>query len=238
MFRISTVLSILCLVVASTAQARPNWEAYGLQVAPAEAGRVVAAIETFMATDAGQKVPGAYSLMQATMDGADPTTHSIIWTTDSVAERATYMQSMEGNEDWNSFVETLTGLTRGFASYRMAFVKTWGDAGSTDPIWYIHMLSIEDGAAYLEELDKLMTSELGRTFTGWMVFSRVVAGGLSPATHLISVGFETEAEAEDWEARLEASPANAAFMKATAGTYRYLGASILTTIKTWGELGP
>ena len=237
MSRLSTVF-FLCLLTAGAVQARPNWEAYGLQVAPGDGAAVLAAIESFMATEAGQKVPGAYSLMQATMDGADPTTHSIIWTTDSVAERATYMQSMEGNADWNSFVETLSGLTRGFASYRMAFVKTWGDSLGTDPIWYIHMLSLEDGAAYLKALDELMTSEVGQTFTGWMVLSRVVAGGLTPASHLISVGFETEAEAEDWEARLEASAENAAFTKTTAGTYDYLGSSILTTMKTWGDLGP
>ena len=236
--RIPTLFLIACVMTAGAVHAGPNWEAYGLQVAPKDTGAVLEAIETFMATEAGQKVPGAYSLMQSTMDGADPTTHSIIWTTDSVADRATYMQSMERNEDWNTFVATLSGLTRGFSSYRMAFLKTWGDSGSSDPVWYIHMLKLEDGAAYLKALDALMTSELGRTFSGWMVFSRVVAGGVTPSSHLISVGFETEAEAEDWEARLEASAENAAFQKATAGTYEHLGSSILTTLKTWGDLGP
>jgi len=236
--RISRLLLIASFLAAGAAHAGPNWEAYGLQVDPKNEGAVLAAIEKFMATEAGKTVPGAYSFMQSTMDGADPTTHSIIWTTDSVAERATYMQSMEGNPDWNAFVGTLNGLTSGYASYRMAFLKTWGDSGSTDPVWYIHSMAIPDGPAYLKALDELMTSEIGKKFTGWMVFSRVVAGGVTPASHLISVGFETEAEAEDWEAKLQASPENAAFMKATAGSYQYLGASILTTIKTWGDMGP
>jgi hypothetical protein len=102
----TTTIRLIGLVVAASfciggaAQAGSNWESYGMNVSQGEEGAVLAAIEKFMATKAGKKMPGSYSLMVSLVDGANPTTHSIIWATNSTAERETYTKSMEGNADW------------------------------------------------------------------------------------------------------------------------------------------
>jgi hypothetical protein len=226
------------LLIGGAAQAGSNWESYGMNVSSGEEGAVLAAIEKFMATKAGKKMPGSYSLMISQVDGADPSTHSIIWATESIAEREKYTKSMEGNADWAALVASLSNATDGWSTYRMAFNKTWGDDGNTDSVWYIHALVIRDAAAYEGALDALMSSAVAKKFKGSMTLSTVVAGGITPASHVLSVGYANEAEAEAWDDALAGSPAYAAFEKATAGSSEYKGTSIINTIKAWGTMTP
>jgi len=226
------------LLIGGTAQAGPNWESYGMKIAAGEEGAVLAVIEKFMATKAGKAMPGSYSLMSSWMNGSDPTTHSIIWATDSIAEREKYIRSMEGNADWAALITSLSRATDSWASYRMAFDKTWGESGESDSVWYIYPAALADPAAYQSAMDELMNSKVAKKFKGSLVLSRIVAGGVVSASHLISQGFESEAEAEKWDEVLTASPEFAAFRKATEGSSKYMGTSILYTVKSWGGMTP
>ena len=72
--------------------------------------------------------------------------------------------------------------------------------------------------------------------TGNQVYlSRVAAAGFAPATHVISVGFASEAHAEAASAALYASDAWAAYMEATADVANLGGTFIIRTVATWGE---
>jgi hypothetical protein len=209
-----------------------------MNVSQGEEGAVLAAIEKFMATKAGKKMPGSYSLMVSLVDGANPTTHSIIWATNSTAERETYTKSMEGNADWAALVASLSNATDGWTTYRMAFDKTWGDSGDADSLWFVHSVIIPDPAAYESALDTLMSSAVAKKFKGSMTLSTVAAGGVTPASHLLSVGYENEAEKEAWDDALAGSAEFAAFEKATAGSSEYKGTTIISTVKSWGTMTP
>ena len=231
-------MAALSLLIGGAAQAGSNWESYSMNVPSGEEGAVLVAIEKFMDTKAGKKMPGSYSLMISQVDGADPSTHSILWAAESVAEREKYTKSMEGNADWAALVASLSNATDGWSTYRMAFNKTWGDGGDTDSVWYLHALVITDVSAYERALDALMSSTVAKKFKGTMSLSTVVAGGITPASHVLSMGYANEAEAEAWNDALAGSPAYAAFEKATAGSSEYKGTSIINTIKAWGTMTP
>ena len=79
-----------------------------------------------------------------------------------------------------------------------------------------------------------MTSETGKKFPGSMYLSSVAAAGMGAASHVVSVGFASEAEAETWNEMLFPSADWAAFQKATDEGSEYLGAFVLRTVKTWG----
>ena len=62
----------------------------------------------------------------------------------------------------------------------------------------------------------------------------IVAGGLSPVTHVISVGYASEAEMEAWIDVRNASGDWAAYLEASGPTGEYLGGSLARDLKTWG----
>lgn len=65
--------------------------------------------------------------------------------------------------------------------------------------------------------------------------SAVVAGGMSPVTHVISVGYDSEAEMDAWLEVRNASDDWAAYVAASEPLGEYLGASLFRDLKSWGS---
>jgi hypothetical protein len=64
--------------------------------------------------------------------------------------------------------------------------------------------------------------------------SVVVAGGITPVTHVISVGYDSEAEMEAWTTTRDASADWATFQKESRKAAEYLGGSLARELKSWG----
>jgi hypothetical protein len=112
--------------------------------------------------------------------------------------------------------------------------KSWGDINDTDDTWMAHAITVSDPGAYLAALDALMASPTGQKFPGQVYLSTVVAGGMSPVTHLVSVGYDSVKEMADWLTVRDASADWATFQRATEGVSEYVGGSVAATGKTWG----
>ena len=65
----------------------------------------------------------------------------------------------------------------------------------------------------------------------------VAAAGMSPVTHIISVGFESEAEAEKWNDSMIQTKDWASYQKESEEASSFGGAFLIRTIKTWGNTG-
>ena len=63
------------------------------------------------------------------------------------------------------------------------------------------------------------------------------SAGITPVTHLISVGFESEAEAETWNGVIAPSADWAAYLEASRKAASIEGGFYIRTIKTWGDTG-
>jgi hypothetical protein len=179
-------------------------------------------------------MPGTLSIMASVIDGADPATHSFITSMESLAAREQWTASLEDNADWIELRDTVTSLAELGANSRMVFVENWGESGDQDVVWHLFGLVVNDNAAHLKALDQLMASETGKKFPGSLYLSSVAAAGMSSVTHVVSVGYASEAEAEAWSATMLPSADWAAFQRATQAVSERAGSWVLRTLKTWG----
>ena len=231
------VLAAGLLFLCASAHAAANWQTTGFRIDPQNVPKILAATDKFMSSPIGQQLPGSLSLMVIQIDGADPSTHSFITSVESMAAREVWTQKLPGNSDWTEFLNVVSSLSDLGATSRMIFMKSWGESGESDVVWQLHASRIDNPPGYLAALDALMGSETGKKFPGSLHLSSVAAAGLSPVSHVISVGFESAAEAEAWNEMMFQSADWAAFQKATDSTSEFLGTFVLRTLKTWGT-GP
>jgi hypothetical protein len=97
-----------------------------------------------------------------------------------------------------------------------------------------HAFNVNDPGAFVSALENFRASPTGQKFQGQVHLSAVVAGGMSPVTHVISVGYASEAEMESWADVRSASADWAAYLNASRPAADYLGASLGRNLKTWG----
>ena len=89
----------------------------------------------------------------------------------------------------------------------------------------------------MKTIDTLMMSETGKKFPGQVHLSAVAAGGMSPVTHLISVGYESEAQAEAWNQVMLPSNDWEEYTEDAEKVSTYSGGFMVRSIKTWGGSG-
>ena len=114
-------------------------------------------------------------------------------------------------------------------------VLSSGDINDTDTVWAVHSFDVDDPAAFLAAVEKLLASPTGKKHPGQVHVSAVVAGGITPVNTVISVGYASEAEMEAWVTTRNASTDWAAYLEASGKVSEYLGTSLARTVKRWGS---
>jgi hypothetical protein len=219
-------LAASLILVSSGASAVSNWQTIELSTSLANAPKVQAALDKLMSSVGGD-LKGNVSLMASVAGGNS--SHTIISSFDSRAAREAWVSKLYASDAWAEYAKATDGMIERGGTSRMNFVKSWGeDNAGADVFWEIHAFSVGDVRAFVAALDALQGSEAGKA-TGAQVFlSAVAAAGLAPATHLISVGFASEAQAENSSAALTATKEWATYQEAS-GKAR--------TVATWGDDG-
>ena len=223
----------LCLL-AAPAFAGPNWHAINLSVAPGDAPAVQAAFAKMMGSAGGNLGSGSVSLM-GNVAGGDGT-HVVISSFESRAAREAWVETLFASDAWTAYAKATAGKTTGAGASRFDFVADWGtDNEGADVFWELHALRVSDEGALQAALDALQNSDVMKAAGTQVYLSRLAAAGLSKATHIVSVGFQSEAHAEKANAARVASDAWAAFQEATDGVSSYLGGFMLRTLQTYGD---
>ena len=132
-----------------------------------------------------------------------------------------------------ALLDTFASVAEAGSTSRMTFLKNWGE-GDGDVVWHLFGLKVKDAAAYLAALDTMMASGTGKKFPGSLYLSSVAAAGMTDVTHILSVGYASEAEGEAWVEGMVQSNEWAAFQRATDPISDNAGAWVLRTVKTWG----
>ena len=189
--------------VARAAAADPSWSAFSFSTSPQNAPQVLGAADAFMNSAVGKKFPGKLMLQLDAFDGANPATHSFVPIYKTVAEREKFVEQMQGDPAWRIFQAEMGRLSQPRAAVLYRTLKSWGDIVDTDNVWMGFSFRVSDPQAFAAALDKLMASPTGKKFPGQAYLSAVVAGGITPVTHLISVGYESEAEMESWRTKFK-----------------------------------
>lgn len=234
MRRIALAL-ISTLLASQTASADPSWSTISLATTPANAPQVVAAADRLMASEVGKTFPGKLLLQANVVDGANPATHTFVPIYKTVAEREAFVQKLQASPAWAEFQSTLEKISQPGGTVMYQTLAHWGDVNDTDHVWMVHAFDVEDPAGFGKAIDAFMASPTGKKFPGQVYLSSVVAGGITPVTHVVSVGYDSEAEMAAWLAVRDPSADWAAYQRASRPTGEYLGGSLARDLETWGS---
>lgn len=226
------------LVASATANAGPNWAVTTFATEPQNVSKVVAATDKLMAALGGQPLKGTVSLMASVVDGSDPATNSYISVFNSIADREAWFAKMQADPAWDAFLQTYGPLTEAGSTSRMNTLQSWGPQSEKDVVWRLHVFTVGDPVAFTKALDTLMTSATGKKGPAQVHLSSIAAAGITPFTHIISVGYESEAEAETWIEEIRGTKDWVAYSEASAKASDFGGTFVVRTLKTWGSLPP
>jgi hypothetical protein len=216
------------------AAAAPSWSVISFATRQQDIPRILAAAEELMSTATGKEFPGRLLLQAHVADGADPATHSFVPIFETAAQREAFVQKLRADPAWKDFLEVFTELTQPVSQVLYRRLKSWGDIADSDPVWVSHAFDVSDPAAFLAAFDAVLASPTGKKFPGQVHLSRVSAGGITPVTHVVSVGYASEAEREAWLQTRSGSTAWAAYVEATNASSRSLGTSLFRNLESWG----
>lgn len=231
--RIAPVL--LGLVVSVAAGAAPTFTVLSFRVDPQDASKVVEAADALMGSETGQEFPGRLLLQQSVANGASPATHSFVPIYRSLAQQAEFVEKLQADPAWATFQETMARIAQPVAEVIYRFERSEGAVVDEDRVWAVHAFDVNDPAAFLTAFDTLMASETGKAFPGQVHVASVVAGGATPVSHVVTVGYASVAEMETWVEGLEGNADWEGYVEASRRVSEYLGSTISNTAKAWGE---
>jgi hypothetical protein len=211
-----------------------SWSVISFKTTPQSAPKVQAATDKLLSSAAGKQFPGKVLLQVHLADGSDPATHSFVPIYKTGAEREAFTAKLQADPAWSEFMAVITKETQPVSTVWLKTIKSWGEVVDTDHVWEAHSFNVSDPAAFLAAADKFMGSETGKKFPGQVWLSAVIAGGLSPVNHVISVGFASEAEMDAWNDVRDGSPDWLTFREETRKVSEYLGTSLARDLKSWG----
>jgi hypothetical protein len=211
-----------------------SWSVFGVAAQPQDAPGIVAATDALMSSAVGKEFPGRLFLQQNLANGNSPATHSFVPVYRSAADGEAWVQKLQADPAWAKFQEALAKLSDPVSSVRYRTQKRYGTVSDTDVVWQMHSFNVRDTAAFTTALDAFLASPTGKKFPGQVFLSNVVAGGLTPVTHVISVGYASEAALESWQDVSQGSSDLEGYLAASRKAADYLGNDLIRTLKTWG----
>ncbi len=230
------LVSMALLLIGQAAAAGPTWSSFGVATTPQNAAQVVAATDKLMSSPIGKQFPGRLLLQVHVADGINPATHSFAPLYKSAADREAWVTKLMVDPAWADYQATLAKISQPAGQSLYVTLKSWGEFADDDQVWMSYSMAVSEPAAFLGALDKFMTSETGKKFPGQVHLSAVLAAGMSPATHVVSVAYASETEMEAWGDVVMASADWAAYLKAIGGISERLGVMMTRNVKTWGDV--
>lgn len=236
--KLKTLYGLVAASLLTTlAHAGPGWEVTSFSTSPQNAPKLVAALDQWMAAG-GKDYPGQVTLLFNEADGTDPATHTILVTYASLADQEAFAQRVQTDEQlaaqWDKLMGVFTSLVTPVQTARGAFLRSWGDVDPSDTVWMHHFITAVDAPGVVAALDGWMNSDTGKKMPGQLHLSGVVAGGLGSPSHIVSVGFASQAEMETWNDSLRGNADYAAFLARMRQVAEYHGANMALEVKSWG----
>lgn len=231
--RIGTI-AIALLAWSQVAVAGSVWSAFGFRATSESAPKVLAAAEKLMTSAVGQEFSGRLLLQSNVANGADPAAHSFVPVYADAAAREAFVMKLQADKAWAEFQKTMTKESEPVSQTTYRVVQRWGDIQDSDGVWMLHAFTVRDAGKFVAALNALMASPTGQRFPGQVYLSEVIAGGITPVTHVISVGYASEAEMFGWFDVRDPSPDWANYLDASGTVADYLGANLARTVKFWG----
>ncbi len=223
------------LFIAQASAADPTLQINGIALNPgANPADVVAATDQLMGSEILKQGTGRLLLLASLADGDNPATHAFAVLNKSAAAGEAFGQKLAADPAWAQFQGAMAKLGTITNTARYRTIKSWGDISDSDAVWLGVALVVTDVPAFLAARDRYQASETGKKFPGQGHLSAVVAAGASPVTHVVSVGYASEAEMESWGTVNRASADWQAYQTAIQGSAQVVGFTLSRVVKAWG----
>lgn len=233
--KLGGLVAATALFIAQAAAADPMLHLNGIALNPgANPADVVAATDQLMGSAIGKQATGRLLLLAAIADGDSPTTHSYAILNKSAAAAEAFNQKLFPDPAWAQFQASMAKLGTVTSTARYRTIKSWGDISDDDAVWVGVALVVKDAPAFLAARDRYGASETGKKFPGQGHLAGVIAAGASPVTHLISVGYASEAEMENWARVTRASADWQAYQNEIRDNAQVMGFTLSRVVKSWG----
>ncbi len=228
------LMGLLCL--GQSAAASPTWSAIGVTTTAGNLPQLIAATDKLMNSAVGKKFPGRLLLQVHVADGNNPATHSFVPLYKSAADREAFVQKLQADPAWADFQATLAQISQPAGQVIFRTLKSWGELVDSDHLWMSYAFTVSDPPALLAALEKFMASKTGKKIPRQVHLEVVVAGGISPVSHTINVGYASEAEMETWVDSMVGNADWASYLEASRLSAQLLGASMIRDVKAWGSV--
>ena len=234
----STILLMLAALMSFSIQAGPGIQVTAISALPQDAPKVAAALEEWM-NGAGKGSNSRLFLQQVVAGGANPATHSIVSMYSSMADAETFSNKVQDDKDmmaeWMTFLGTVVPVSQVVARSRSAHVNSWGDVNDGDTVWLAHSWTANDAASMFRALDAYMKSDMGKKFPGQAHLFATIAGGANSPSHILALGYKSQAEMESWNEMSFGSADVRALLSSLQAVTEYQGASLAITTGSWGK---
>jgi hypothetical protein len=226
--------TLVAILLAAPAMAGPGYQINTFISSPANTPKILAATDKLQSASIMKKSKGRLLLMANLADGGDPSTHSFVVMFKSTAEYEAFGQKLQTDPAWAEFLGTLATLGQTGATIRVQTHVSWGDISDDDVVWQNFLFKVRDQMAFWQANERFMKTKTGKNFPGQVHLTSVVAAGISPVTHGIVVGHESQAEMEKWNDANVTNPEWVAYLGELGLSSEFLGSNLSQTIKAWG----
>jgi hypothetical protein len=222
------------MIVVSSASAGGSWSGFSVAIPAGKTAELVAATDKLMSSEVTKQFPGRLLLQMAIADGANPSTHTFVPIYKSATSGEAWGEQLRASPAYKEFLATLAKLGQGTVSARYRVVKSWGEISDGDKVWLGHAFDVKDSGAFVASIDRFRASATGKEQPNQVHLSQVVAAGMSSMSHLITVGYASEAEMETAQLSLAGNSEWQALLNALNESAEHLGSSMSRTVKAWG----
>lgn len=233
--KLGGLVAATALFISQAAAADPTLQINGIAVNPgANPADVVGATDQLLGSAIGKLSTGRLLLLASLADGDNPATHSFAVLNKSAAAGEEFANKLVADPAWAQFQGAMAKLGTITSTARYRTVKSWGDISDSDVVWLGVGLVVKDVPAFLAARERYTASATGKKFPGQGHLSAVVAAGAAPVTHIISVGYASEAEMESWGVTNRASADWQAYQTEIQSSAQVVGFTLSRVVKSWG----
>ena len=233
---IAGLLGSALMLAASGAQAGQVWNTLEFKVQPGQAGAVAKAVGDFQKTEVAQDRTATVTFYRILFNGVSPATHSITVLWPSRMENETSSAKMNASSEFQGTMASIYSAAEEVYNSSNQTLKGWGTVTNKDTLWTSILLNVTDPGKLLEAMDALMASEDFKEFPGqvWLseiAFGNAVEGGV--ATHIITVGYQSQAEMEAWGDKSAKSVAWMQFYRASESVSTTINRTLVQEVQSW-----
>jgi hypothetical protein len=222
------------LLASQAAIAGPGYTVTGFVTTPANASKLQAAWDKLSTAAIMKDRTSRGLLMVNAYDGDNPATHSLVVLFPSLASAEAFRAKLFADPAWAEWQNSLSGLGTLGATIRYQTLRSWGDFSDADVVWENFAFRVKDVPAFIAANERFMASAPGKAFPGQVHAVAVAAGGMSPVSHQLNVGWASDAELEAWSDKYGAAPENLAYLADLERCSEFLGNSISRTLSASG----